>query len=161
MRSRLGRYEIEYCRAEAMSVWVLGVIRCRAVGKNQRNLLCLPSRGTERSSFLVFQCEGAPSVLGNKYLYWTLSLLSKNQPLMWLTKIPVKNYVILGSCSMSGNWSMSLHRGLGKLLHVWRLNYRSGSVSSCHSKKIWNGSVTLVPDRRVTIGYLLIWNLDL
>jgi hypothetical protein len=29
----LGRYWSEYCRAEAMSIWVLGVISCTAVQK--------------------------------------------------------------------------------------------------------------------------------
>ena len=53
------------CRAEAMSV-VIGVVSCTAVEKKQQNVLCWLSRGTERSSLLVFQFESAVSGLGNK-----------------------------------------------------------------------------------------------
>ena len=66
MSSHMGRYWSEYCRAEAMCVWVLGVISCTAIEKKQRNLLCWLSRGTDRSRLLDFQFESAVSGLGNK-----------------------------------------------------------------------------------------------
>ena len=45
------------------------VTTCTAVRKNRRNLLCVLSRGTNRSSLLVLQFDSAPSVLENQHLY--------------------------------------------------------------------------------------------
>jgi hypothetical protein len=140
-----GKVLREYCQAEAMS-FVTGVIRCTADDNKQHNLLCWLSSGTDRSSLFDLQFKSALSVLGNKYLHWTLPLFNKTQPLA-LQKFHLKimfqlKIMFLGKRDLESFQCKGMvlgNRYIIPPIRIKGLAYRSGSEFSCHKNKVDKG----------------------